>query len=276
MKQIILLLVLHISLFSSCQNKSATNDIPYTFHLDEKTYSYKDYEIIPGTGLETNIFPLNVGDSGLLLYYAGFGDYWLDFVKLEGAVKKYSKTAKDSSRHYTYIPTFDKDLGIDNIKDVIFQFKGLKNYNRKIDPFYYDQDTAPESLIDNKKIVYSDKEQEFILTSDYRQDEENPRYICDISLFMQVGDKKQCFFRTLDKLNRNHIYIYISGDYDDDGEGDFILRVENWDNEQGKGFIYYLLYLSSEAEAEELVRHVATCVIPQVRGIDQPVIKGLD
>lgn len=278
MKQFILLLILHISLFSSCQNKRVADDIPYTFYLDEKNYSYKDYEIIPGTGLnlyENRIFPLAVGDSGLLLYSYFEKDY-LNFVKLEGAIKKY--TDKIDSSRYTYIPIFDKDLGIDNINDVIFQLKGLENRDRQVDVFHYGEESIQYALIDEKKIVYTDRtgKQKFTLTSDYKRDKDNPKYIHNISLFIQIGDKKQCFFRTPDKLHESDIYIYISGDYDEDGGGDFILRIADWNEERGYTQLYYLLYLSSEAEEGELIKHLATCTFKHTKPGDKFIIKGLD
>ena len=269
MKQFILLFcIVTIILLTSCRNKGADDDVlgsekkEYFLFGDEMDYSYEGYEIGVGTGY-SQIFPFSRGESGLILYRVSY-DY-LDnlsdrIYKLDSVTFLYPKKEWIDSLDYYSIPVFDKEIPVNKFGDVFFHFKGFKQFNREFEDFSHLSGYTNEGVQKEFEFLYKEKpyrvKRELIRSNQYTNYANRSGMGSNHSITIEQGEKKQCIFKSMDNTGDITVRYHFIGDLDGDENIDFIVYINTG------GYYYFILYLSSEAEEGEIVKHVATTVVP--------------
>ncbi|NDV70011.1 hypothetical protein [Dysgonomonas sp. 25] len=269
MKQFILfLLILQVALFASCQNKNTDNITDsenkeyFLFRFGNIDYSYNGYEIGVGTAF-SQIFPFSRDESGLMLYRVSsdYCDNLSDNIYILDSVKFLCpKKERIDSLDYYSIPVFDKEIPVNDFDDVVFHFKGFKQYNHEFEDLSFNQRTE-DGVRKEFEFLYKEKtyqiKREFIHNYEYRF---NDTMGSSHSITIEQGDRKQCIFKSMDESGDIIVKFRLIGDLDGDDNIDFIIYVDD-----NYGYNYFILYLSSEAEEGEIVKHVATSVVPLQR-----------
>lgn len=263
-----LALAFALLLFGSCNG----SEPPFNFNYKNLAYSYNGYDIEPYT---TQIYnkPMTEGETGVTLYQTSENSV-LTFHLAETILIGYDEAYVVKGFEY-YLPQLSlKDGTIINYKDydhTFFIFKGLKKHNKHLETDKIKFETIDWS--GNKKtdhIIFKDKK--YILEHSFVQDTIEWNYYNNYSLSISDGDTKQELFKT----DRIHEYDVNGGigvldfqpykfltflDIDGDGKLDCIFQLEHPVEYEE----YFLLFLSSEASGENILKHVATHVIQKNR-----------
>lgn len=230
-----------------------------------KNYSYKGYDLFP-LAVDNYTMPMEIGSRWLVKYSVdGETGSRLRFHTITDTT-----TYDKYSRYPSTGPIFDEGIRIaDAIASSIvntYFFKGFKAYNKDLDisnirllPEEFedivkdDEDYTREIIpweIDGKTMI-------FVNRIDYYE-KDGKRKLSEVSL---ADDK---ITQIILKYNHDYLINLISVvDYDGDGKSDIILQARK-DLDEKKTVYYYLLFLSSEAEEGQLVKHVATRKIESI------------
>ena len=286
MKNIITLAIALLSL-SSCNAKDEIKVDKTTLIWSQveplPDYSYKGYQIEPYTNYRYKM-PIEIGSEWLVLYSTeeskksilNLKPYIIqDSISIslitENSVRLYSSPYPiNSSEDSIVVPIFNiPDIILSEPRKIIF-FKGFDKYNtnfasdfinHKFSDYniYIEGEDNDSIIIDYYTFKYNAKT--FSLQDTYLKSSiDKKEYVHYI--FFRKGDQYQCLiYRIYDREILNPIEY---SDLDGDGLPDLIFNLNyeiktiNENSETYSNYSSYLLYLSSEAEEGELVKHVAT------------------
>ncbi|WP_165042191.1 hypothetical protein [Dysgonomonas sp. ZJ709] len=282
----ILFIVIFCLVQASCQgqNKTIVTDKGAAiFDTDNPdNYSYNGYDLSP-LNKDNYYLPLEIGSKWLVEYKEkGNRHSKLEFHSIEDTIKGYQKEyiyTGEGNFGSTYaailsattMPVLDKEIHIEpGYASNTYFFKGFKSYNEKFDEWF------AEELPGDFEDVYNDEEDYTKDISRWKKDEKVMTFI-DLKHDKEQNKLNEITFSdgNISQILLKYKYIFecelISAlDYDGDGKSDIILRMEKWSDfveNKNKSEYYYLLFLSSEAEEGQLVKHVATRKIESINDL---------
>lgn len=277
---IIQILFFLFSSHASCQNqhKVIETDQDVVFLLEGvilPDYSYKGYEVQPFADGDY-IMPFEIGDERLVLYYKGQqgdlfgrqGTFTLEKHIIADTVSSF-KVIQGKKRYIT-MPIFDDGSIHNNSPEYMMLFKGFKTYNTHLpedieNSVSYDEMQGMKEGSGYLKTYHSWKrgDKEYSLNEcSYEKDDIHEISFTDGTIEQVLVRKYPCngeFY--------NFFQIRSGVDLDGDGLSDIVISISNTTEvEIGKitettYYSSYLLFLSSEAEEGQLLKHVATKTI---------------
>ncbi|WP_165042187.1 hypothetical protein [Dysgonomonas sp. ZJ709] len=271
----ILFIVILCLVQASCQGQDkiiVTDKDAAIFDSDNPdNYSHNGYDLYPLL-LGSYVMPLEIGSKWLVRYVEdGERSLKLKFHTITDTMT-YGKYDR-----YPFIgPIFDGNIQIaskvGSSGQVTYFFKGFKSYNKKFDEsFGIELPTDYEDVYDD-----NDNYEHTNYISRWEMNEKVMTFI-DLKHDKEQNKLNEITFSdgNISQILLKYKYIFecelISAlDYDGDGKSDIILRMEKWSDfveNKNKSEYYYLLFLSSEAEEGQLVKHVATRKIESINDL---------
>jgi len=270
LKRLFFLSIILLIAMPSCQKPNDKNAVEFRF--DGKNYSYQGYDIIPYQKGQYKM-SYKAGDQYLALisYYEDRREF-LDSVTIVGTdtvIYQYNK-----------VPTmvFDNGKRLHSNSDNNYFFKGFKSYNRNFGEIS-EQDAEKnidldwESAEELGKSSDNYKVQRYLNGTKYSMsrwspsgyDKNKDTTTVKVKYIISDGDISQVLLTSVERINEHFIFPYkIFDDLDGDGKADFVLfiRGDAYSLAAKPGSVYernyWLLFLSSEADPGDLVKHVAT------------------
>lgn len=231
---------------TSCKGQECDD----TINFKPQNYSYKGYDIIP-YGIADIKFP--VGEEYIVYYWGG--NYLSVPSKTVASVEK--EDYYDSSFS---IPVFDiSGLSGDSkyksfdFEEYLFLIKGIKQSKEQIHKELEISDSENNTTIQYNNVQYTIKRN---IGKIYNEDEEAYTYK-NVVFSLETPSHKQNILRMPEISNETTADLYYIGDIDEDSILDLIFRVIIR-TEDGMSKNYYMLYLSSEAEEGQIMKHVTT------------------
>ncbi|NDV66561.1 hypothetical protein [Bacteroides sp. 224] len=213
-------------------------------------YSYKGYEIHPFIYREYYTMPFTIGDEWLVYYLDSEFNPIFKEHQIVDSIRV--RNMSNNPCNDITIPVFeDGSASSKYYLDRMIFFKGFKTYNTNMQnkiPADFSYDIKESNNTDEISRFWKLNGKSYCYTN--RALKKKGRN----EITFSVDSKKQVLFRRYaEKCSLGNFKVHRIEDYDGDGLSDLIIRA--W---ASNGIGSFLLFLSSEADEGELVKHVAT------------------